>query len=380
MARWLQIESLRVRPLALILLAALVSGCFYVDDINERPSLRIDNSGVPLARGDSTSFTATVIDTEADVVELSWAAYACGAAVAEDPFANCDVAPFTTGESRGFDVTIPLVREDTGEPVEGIRITLDGRDARGAGAKPADIVALPVGNASPTLLVVHESAYARQRNAPIEVYAEYGDVDDGADAVTVTFEVFSPREVPFDPPVAIAAPPLPVNPRNRQAGIEFVPTVEGAWEVRVTVVDALGAATTLVEPIAVTPDLPPCIETSAPGATVPVFDPTVYAVTVDDALDPSPLPVTTPDDPRRAATFQWSLKIGAAPRALVAGATASAFGFDPAAYPAGTLVELRVEAADRVPRTLACDDASPTCSFDGNPSCTQRQTWRLEAR
>lgn len=364
-----------------LLLLLGTAGCFYTEEINQRPGLQMVLPGTTLVRGGTARFTARSEDPEQDFVRLDWRAYACAD---EESLASCDAVPFLAGTDTSFDVTIAPVLADGLTPTTHLRVTLDGVDARGAGAKPPDQAVLPVDNAPPSLLISEPfSAHAFTVGTPFQLYAELGDADDGADAVTLAFEVFAPTEVPFAPATMIdpALVPAPIDPAHRQAGIEVVPTTAGVWQVRIVATDPLGVTTEVTKPVAIVVDQPPCIAgAGVPTAPAPVFEPTVYAVTVDDALDPYPMVATPVPDIDGEARLQWSLKVGAGPRLLVDDATTNRYGFDPAAYPAGTQVELRVEVADRVARPVTCADANAECAVDGNAQCTQRRTWRLEAR
>jgi hypothetical protein len=81
------------------------------------------------------------------------------------------------------------------------------------------------------------------------------------------------------------------------------------------------------------------------------------------------------------ASFRWFL---AGPHTggelvPVAGTAGAELSIDPVHYAPGDLVELRVEAADRVARELPCSPVQQTCSIGGN-GCLQRITWEVEIR
>lgn len=378
---------------------ALLSGCFYMPEVNQRPGLEIRSNGAALVRGGSAEFEAVVVDPEADAVELDWRIYACGpvpdgAEPAE--FGDCDTTPFQTGSTATFEVAaIPAFREPRDgaapEPTRGIRVTLDGRDDRGAGAKPNQILAVAVGNAAPTLALAHvPSVYEDTVGTPIDVFAAYGDPDDQASGVTVAWQVFAPSEVPFDAPVDIPAPDAP-TPGDLQVGKRFIPTVEGVWQIRVVATDGAGAQREQTIPITVIPDRAPCLDQESPliaeGATLPVFEPLLVSAGVDDNLDIYPylsIEDSATADPAKLidpARFTWSLKVGAGPREIIVDdEVQNSVAFDPAAYAAGTIVEIRVEIEDRIARTLTCPDADATCAVVSGSGCLQRRTWRVEAR
>jgi hypothetical protein len=214
----------------------------------------------------------------------------------------------------------------------------------------------------------------------VQVFAEYGDIDDEATGVTLEWQVFAPSEVPFEPPTPVENPPPATSPAELQAGIEFIPSVEGVWQVKVIATDAAGAQTELVETFDVNADSPPCIDAEPPAGTLPTFEPELFATSVSDNLDP--WPGGAPTEPFiKAALFTWSVKAGTGPRDIVIErAKQNSYAFDPAAYPIGTIVEIRVEVEDRIARTLTCPDADASCAVDSGSGCFQRRTWRVEAR
>ncbi len=388
-----RLVALRDGHVRLIGVIAMLSGCFYVPSVNQRPGLEIRSSGAELLRGGSAEFQAVVVDPESDPVELDWQAYACGPVEDDaDPadFGDCDELAFDTESAERFQVEmIPTIRMN-GDVTRGIRVTLNGRDDRGAGAKPAQILALPVGNGRPTLQLVSGSKYDNTVFTPIDVYAAYSDPDDEAAGVTLTWEVFAPTEVPFGPIVdSPRVPPAP-NPDQIQVGKRFTPTVEGQWQVRVKATDAALAEFEQVITIDVNPDVPPCIEQESPtisdGTTLPVLEPRLFSANVNDNLDIYPAdsedhPEQDPDQLIDPALFTWSLKVGTGPREVVTNADVqNSIGFDPAAYAVGTIVEIRVEIEDRIERTLTCPDGDAKCAVDSGSMCFQRKTWRVEAR
>jgi hypothetical protein len=57
--------------------------------------------------------------------------------------------------------------------------------------------------------------------------------------------------------------------------------------------------------------------------------------------------------------------------------TANRMELDPAQFPPGSVVELRVEIFDRKRTSIQCADGDQTCSTIST-ECIQRQTWHLE--
>jgi hypothetical protein len=135
----------------------------------------------------------------------------------------------------------------------------------------------------------------------------------------------------------------------------------------------------------VAPDQPPCLAQWQPAVppsdqTLPIAAPAVFEVPlVSDDLDA--FPRIADDAEFGTTTFAWSVKRPGGAREVLAGATANRIVFDPGAYTPGDVVELRVEIFDRHHRdALTCDDAAATCAITPDPTCLQRQTWRVEVR
>ena len=377
----------------LALLPLLLTGCFYASPINQRPSLEIASDGSTVHRGQTVAFHAVINDPEAELVSLRWAAYDC-----TDPssFATCSRIPLTS-TATDFSFVVDRTYDDDDEgttpqvPVQGIRVTLDGRDARGAGAKPLQVLALPVENAAPEFYLTPnaQSDFGRVVGTPIRVYAEYFDADDTAANVTLEWHAYAPTEVEFDGLAPLANVPAPVIPGHRQDGRVLTPTVEGLWKVRITATDPLGNSVESIVSIPVELDQPPCLVNLAPiiaptGAALPLTEPQLFQAFVSDDLDGYPASASCfeadPAQPTHCRPeFTWSLLEPGGTRHVVDAGPGNTLAFDPAAYPAGSRVEVRVEIADRNATPLACADGDPTCSVSST-ACLQRQTWRMETR
>ncbi len=385
-----RLVALRDGHVRLIGVIAMLSGCFYVPSVNQRPGLEIRSNGATLVRGGSATFEAVVVDPEADAVDLQWRAYLCKGPAPVDPseFGDCDQEPFFDGIGAEFE--IPYIEPKTRESdavTTGIRVTLDGQDDRGASAKPAQRIAIAVENAPPEVRFppdAIESKFGQTVDTPLRAFVAYGDVDDTPENVTLTWEVFAPTEVPFDPPTPVPPEQVPSPPEGlAQEGIEFTPTVEGNWQVRVTATDAAQAVVSVTNIVVVVADGAPCLTAEMPtifeGSTLPVFEPTLFSSSVTDNLDA--WPAATGDDLFGSALFTWSVKAGAGPRDIVVESQEqNSYAFDPTAYSVGTIVEIRVEIEDRVERTLACPDTDAACAVVTGSGCFQRRTWRVEAR
>ncbi len=363
---------------------AASAGCFYVEPINQRPSLDIrPASSAPVLRNAMITLEAVANDPERHVVAFQWRVYACTDATS---IPGCDLDPLFTGVEPVATFLVPAFRADpdgegpeVARPVESLRVVLEGRDDRGAAARPDQELILPVLNNPPSVELRVASDDGAVVTTPIEIYARYGDADDTPGNVTLEWTAFSPSQVP-DTLVEVAAPPTDV-PGRLQQGRRFTPQVTGNWDIRVVALDPLGARTEEHLTVTVAEDAPPCLDVWAPAATAqpaPITEPTLFRVLrVRDDLDAFP---------RRSTAsfigeteFAWSIKVGAGPREALPNPVNS-LALDPQTYAPGTLLELRVEVFDRKQTAITCADAAPTCSVISQPTCIQRQTWRVEAR
>ncbi len=357
----------RARHFAALTALSASAGCFYLDDINQRPAIEIARrTPTAIERGTTVVLDAIVRDPDSSTVFLAWSAYACAATLDE-----CDEAPIAEGTTRDFSVAVPL-RTAAGRPVQHLRVTLSAQDDRGAAALVPQRLDLDIVNAAPRITALQTVGRGFVVGRPLELRAQRSDSDDPIDSVALTWEVF--------PPAGSARPPLRPLP-SADPGVEaqeLTPDVVGAWEIRVTATDPTGATGTLQRSVVVSTDHPPCLTSLSPPAQAPLFldqRRRFSVLLVEDELDPHPAVAGG------AARFSWSL---AAPsrgpaRTPLAGVGATGVELDPAAFAPGEIVELRVEVADRIPRTLPCADGDATCSVAGS-ACSQRQTWRLEVR
>lgn len=354
-------------PAAALALLSALGGCFYLEDINHRPAIEIVRlTSTAVERGTSIALTASVYDPDAQEVRLTWRAFACGSTTQE-----CDGAPFF--ESSLVEVNVPApLRTEREEPVQHLRVTLAAVDSRGARALPEQALAVDVVNAAPRLAGPQAVGARHTVGLPLELRVQREDSDDRAEDVQLTWKVYAPA--------GSARPPLRLLPSDEPTveRQELVPDVAGAWTFEVTARDPAGGTVTVQSAVVVSEEAPPCLAALSPPASEPLLldQPRRLAVlAVQDDFDPFPASATG------AARFSWSLLApsrGAARQPLT-GASGSFVDLDPASLVPGEIVELRVEVADRVTRTLPCGDGEARCSIQGN-SCAQRQTWRLEVR
>lgn len=374
-----------VRSAVVVIVSLWLTGCFYIDPINQRPSLDILQDPVVSAyRNEPVAFVPVVVDPDDHDVDLTWRAYMC-----TDPssFADCDAeAAFTDITSR-FEFVVPMTRADGVTPVAGMRIVLDGKDDHGAIAKPADQLQLLVLDRNPQLELratsIYEQGFPAQYvvNTPINLYATYWDDDDSLDTLTIEWKIFTPMQVTPDFVDDVIASP----PGKKQVAKILRPQVTGAWKLEVIVTDPVGNKAMLPLELGVIEDKAPCISVpnlspaaTPPGTKLPVNDPTLFQVpVVSDDLDS--YPKTPGGSEFGEPTFVWSIKPDNGARQVISGATGSSTVFDPSVYTPGTPLELRVEIQDRKLTPVNCPDDQPACS-SGNDQCFQRQTWRVEAQ
>ncbi len=353
------------------------SGCFYTDPINQRPSIAIDGLGDEVYRGDVVKLTETHDDPEGHFVRFTWRAYAC---TDGEGGADCDVEPFYTEVLDHAQFTVPLLRANR-VPVRNVRVVLEAKDELGATAKPPQELVIVALDRPPELELERSGTFVMTPNRAVTLYATVSDADDGADALgTPTWEVFAPAQVGQTLTDATLDRPQPMG--KKTFAKTFTPTLVGDWEVRVTATDPLDKSTTRSLMFTVVPPPPPCIAQWAPivppgGAALPVTAPTLFRVpVVIDDLDVYPA-----QPGLGAARFEWLFKGPGAPaHAVVNGATASSFNFDPAGYTPGDIVEIRVQIYDRENTPVNCPATDATCSVVSQPTCIQRQTWRVEVR
>jgi hypothetical protein len=374
-----------VRRFALLWLT--VTGCFYVEPINQRPSLAIRQTSAEVVhREDAVQLDAVASDPESHFVLLRWRAYLCSANE------QCDAAPFVeksgsfapdTDDDSDFEFAVPRTRNDLDGnqtlAVEAIRVVLWGQDDYGAVARPEQELWIPIADRAPTLELGKDSRYGYVVSTPVNVFAEVGDPDDWPEVPSVVWEVFTPMNQPTYTLVDVTVPQNGAT--TKTFGKKLTPNGVGDYEIRVTATDALGEATTKSVMITVGPDTPPCLRTLSPivaptGTALPMSDPTLFQVhVVVDDLDPYP---TVNDTQLGTTKFTWSIKTNSGARQVLGGVTGNGVGLDPASYQPGDIVEVRVEIADRNNTPITCADGNASCSVISDNNCLQRQTWRVE--
>lgn len=371
-------------------------GCFYYESINQRPAIEIENlDATPKNPGDTVMLRAVMEDPDGDFVTLTWRVYACTDATrfaSGSELEGCDQRPFFEKTDGEVTFDLPALRPflSTGEQLtaQSALVILEAKDEYGATARPRAELIIPIGNRLPTLELVKQSRYDFVEGTPVRLVAKVGDVDDGPERVTLAWTVNPPTATGFvaqlvdDSPATIADP---ADPAHLQFAKLFTANDAGEWTVDVTATDSVGGQETQRAVINVVEDQAPCLAQLAPtvppaGIAMPMSAPTLFRVAaVRDDLDPYPL--IPGDDIFRATRFRWSIQSPGAPtHALLAGATGNSLALDPGTYTPGDIVEVRVEIFDRKDTPIPCPDSAATCSTISQPSCIQRQTWRVEVR
>ena len=363
-----------------LLSCVLVTGCFYIDPINQRPSIDIrQTSAETVYRKELVTLEGEYSDPEYQQVYFTWRAYACDDAT---DFSTCDHDPFTTDVLETFAFLVPERRVDVDVPVRSLWIVAEAKDDYGAIARPREELIIAVSDHAPVLTSALAPLYDSVINTPFNLYLKVSDLDDGPAPVTLEWTVFRPASNPlYDfEDVEIGEPN---QPGYLQVAKRITPHGLGHWEVQVTGTDPLGATDTETFTFEVGPDDAPCLAQWSPidapsGTTLPLTEATLFQINVvDDDLDAYP---TVPGDNILGTTkFSWSIKQPGAGSRTPLGVTGNGVAIDPANYALGDIVELRVEIADRNDTPITCADNLLTCSVIST-SCIQRLTWRMEVR
>jgi len=281
-----------------------------------------------------------------------------------------------------------------GALVTELRVKLDARDDRGSLANADNQII--VRDARPSL-ALEVAAHSLTAGAPIVVFAKYGDPELPYEHIDVASSIswdISPSVSQTDAPVP---PPQIADPTHKTVARRLVAANPGRYTLTAVARDATCNASNVndpatcnmsdvvTRPLDLAPDQPPCLAQWQPNTppadqTLPIAAPTVFEVPlVNDDLDG--FPRIADDAEFGTTTFAWSIKRPGGAREVLQGATANRVVFDPGAYPAGDIVELRVEIFDRQHKDpLTCDDAAAICAIAPDPTCLQRQTWRVEVR
>ena len=384
---------------------AALPGCFYYESINQRPAIEIENlDSDAKSPGDTVMLRAVMNDPDGDFISLQWRAYACTDAEKfgmSGELESCDQAPFYEKTDASVSFEVPALRTFvSGDQLaaESALVILEATDEYGATARPRAQLIIPIINKTPTIqLFDPQSRYSFVEGTPVRILGKVGDDDDGPENLALAWEVIPPMATGFTATLVDGTPAVisdEADPGHLQHAKIFTANDAGMWKVRVTVADRLGQEDPVAHPdnvavddisIFIVEDQAPCLAQLLPlvppaGVALPMSAPTLFRVPlVRDDLDPYPL---VPDDEIfRATKFRWSVQNPGSPtHVVVAGASGNSLGLDPDNYTPGDIVEVRVEIFDRKNTPIPCPDSDATCSTISQPSCLQRQTWRVEVR
>jgi hypothetical protein len=369
--------------LALALALLGVSGCFYTDEINEKPTpgIRVLDEG-PYFVGDTVRFDATKsLDDQRSGLRTEWQAFRC----TDDAPPIC--TPLRDDLSGNLD-TVFAVDLDGHETVQ---VQLRVTDSLGATREQTDTYSIQVGNRLPSV-EVQTSGHREGPGGPFILYRGINlialpgggasEFDGDGDEVSLDWQLL--------PPASSQS-----GDRSFDAvgddGYRLVPDVPGEWGVIVTIDDGVGDPVEERKDFFVGEDKPPCLQGMEPDA----IDDAYYLVdsvdgarrfsvlSVNDALDPFPASVD-PDPVLGEAEFHWFLQEpGSADFVELTGYSAADYLVDPEVYNPGDRLALRVEVGDRVvgpERELACADEDWSCALDTGSGCFQRLTWGVDIR
>lgn len=326
-----------------------LAACFYIDPVNTAPTATIQVTSGPYHINDGahlTTFSAVARDPDGDKMHFAWRCTECQPTVGSNP-------TYMVKFSIHGSVQVQLTTFDS------------------HGAEDTSLLPIEVTDQAPMVQVFVASSNSDGTNTvtkAIAVSASASDAD--GDPVTISAVVHPPPTSDPNQMQFIASKETPLW--------TLVPDVPGHWTVDVTASDTFGGSTTETQAIEVIPDQPPCLAITVPDANTDGHylvlredGPRRFGVaSVTDDLDPFP---------GGQIRFNWSLGPGGTVPALVSGHDFSDFAIDPAGYLPGDVLELRVEIADRIARTLPCAADQPRCSIGGN-DCFQRETWEVEIR
>jgi hypothetical protein len=372
------------RALVVVALAAAggASGCFYEAQLDERPSVAIvDQPTTTVYRGNVVTLQATASSPTGNAVTVQWAIYAC--TNASDQATDCDATPFDSDTTNTTSFTVPLTRADGLTPTLAVRVLLDAEDDLGATAQPTQELIIPIGDHPPVLVLAQASAHDDAVGSHVILDAQVSDPDDVPSLVALSWSVVTPS--PNANYTLSAATVVGSDATTVTYASELDAQVTGGWTVAVTATDPEGATTTQSFAVTINNDLPPCIASPSPVAdptqVYPLVDATLFEVPiVTDDLDVYP-PSQSGDPDFGVATFHWSIEEPGGSAFAPLDVTGNGVPLDPSTYNSGDVIQLRVEAHDRVDRSAgftACGDAA-TCTLDlSRPTCLQRITWTVE--
>lgn len=368
-------------PSIILFFSLSATGCFFTDPINDRPVARISiENDPPFHKGSTVMFDAakSVDDDADDDLRAHWRAFACSSA--SPPICE-PLVDSVTKENLvdAFELDIPMdLSLDT---MATINVELRVEDD--SGASGLAIESIVIENRIPTINVsLDEGPNQRPGGGPVlglpvSLTAEPVDEDGDEPVLSWDFE---------GPPTSLRASVVfnQIGPNTYELDAD----VPGGWKFLLSADDGVGGVGEREVTFDVSADLEPCIQATDPvavdGASYIVErsdGPRRFAVLhVVDELDVFPL-ADGLHPAIEQTRFSWKIATPDTNGALVplSGHVVSDYVLDPSAFSPGDLVELQVEASDRVTRD-ACDSAQTVCSSSILPNCFQRLTWGVEIR
>ncbi len=372
---------------ALPLLIALLPGCFFDEVINREPDpgIRFINPGIHYI-GDELVFDATKSIDDGSLVSMEWLALACNAE--QSPRCEKIAEELFSAEDSKF--VVPVTGHN---PIE---VQLRVRDELGAYRLQPDTLTVAISNRAPELdmqvqglvepgdgsyvvgLPIHLIGLSRSMLSGEPAFSS-DLVDMDGDETTLTWTLFPPEESVLSARV--------FQPEG-ETGTLLIPDVAGAWSVQLLAEDAFGGSDVLVRDLFVAEDSPPCLGGMDPLPIEDAYYPIDHlsesrrfsVLSVDDVLDPFPASTSSSEE-FGVASFRWLLQEpGSDSFVPLPGYSAASFLVDPALYPPGSELALRVEVFDRVVgplRELSCAEEDWNCELVTGSSCFQRMTWGI---
>jgi hypothetical protein len=366
--------SRRPAPLVLLIAAATAAGaggCLYLPGINGQPDAEIEKlTGVAYVDPyEPVKLSAAQSDDPDGSGSLTayWRATRC-----EDEEAT--ICPQTADDQlqegdiwEEFHIYVTERRP--------IRVTLIVEDSRGA--RDSTELVIDVANKPPELNP-QPQGYQWNGMYPVGSWIDVlanGDDPDG-DPVQYSFDLFAP-----DGSTDAGWAPCPSIPDC----MRLTPDVAGVYEVRVTAEDDGGGVLDQTVPLEVADDAAPCAHADPlAGGIYPVDrDGGLWKVGAwtEDDLDGDQLgDVQSEYYLPVGPSYAWQMASPDTGGELlpVAGLDAGELALDPSVYAPGDRISIRLEIADRIERTLPCDDSEASCSIDDDAECVQRVTWEVE--
>lgn len=369
--------------------ALLFGACFFDEVINEEPIpgiVALDESNLHYI-GDVLRFNATKTIDDDDELLAEWTAFAC------ESVGNCRKLDELSFKSVAAIFEVPVLSH------ENIEVQLRIVDRYGAVRLQPDLFSSVISNREPEIdvqiqgtqesegsyvlgLPIHFVGLVRSKNSSgvNEFLPELLDLD--GDSTELIYKLLPPTGSVFEN--------REFSPEG-ETGYRLVADIPGEWGVVLSATDGFGGSAEIRSTFLVAQDLPPCLEVLSPRAIDDAYYPLdsleearrFSVLSVDDTLDPFPLPGGA--DPILAeASFRWFLRApGASEFVAIAGLNASSYVVDPALYQPGDSVALRVEVQDRVSgpeRVLPCAEDVWSCALNTASSCFQRKTWGVVIR